>query len=308
MTDYYAVTEQAKKFIGQNIGDVTPESVSQRCNYSKKQLSRIFEMVTGATLGEYLRWARLSRALYEIKHTDDPILDIALKYKYESQEAFTRIFKEIFGVTPGECRKSAVSIDIRGNSHLQKIIEGISHEAVGQDLYSKHNVKVLHVTKPARIWISSVINSEKMAPHSFYDYCEEKGYMRKASALKDVINFCGAYLTMAYPEAGYGCLSWGAEAQADYNTDALKEFEVFNVPESEYVVFNAMMHPIEEHGSIIKSTWDMAQTHYNYAGHNLALNTDSAPIYEDVNADFGYTLWFSVKKITTEKQNTFKVG
>jgi len=286
--------EQAKMFIKERIDDVTPESVSTYCNYSSRQLSRIFEMVTGATLGEYLRWARLSRAMYEIKYSDTSILDIAIKFQYESQEAFTRIFKSTFGVTPGECRKSDVDIVVERNTHLQKLMEEVSHEAADQGFYKVRDVDVYHIVKPARIWLSSQINFDEKTPHIFFDYCEENGTMAKAWALPNTISVCGAYLTMTYPEGGYKCLSWGAEVEPDYSISELKGFDVFHIPESKYIVFSAPGFSPQNHGETIKSTWDIAHS-YQYADYNLKLNTDTSPIYEDVNDDFGYSLWFPVR-------------
>ena len=294
MKTHNTTVEKAKQFIKEKIHEVTPDSVSAYCNYSSRQLSRIFEMVTGATLGEYLRWSRLSRSMYEIKYTDAQILDIALKFQYESQEAFTRMFKSTFGVTPGECRKSDADICIEKNTHLQKLMEEISHEAADQGFYKVRDVDIWHIVKPARIWISSQINLEEKPPHMFFDYCEENGNMAKAQALPNTISVCGAYLTMVYPEGGYKSLSWGAEVEPSYDIDKLKGFDVFHIPQSKYVVFSAPSFSPPNHGETIKSTWDIAHS-YPYGDYNLVLNMDAAPIYEDVNDDFGYSVWFPVK-------------
>jgi len=294
MQKHNSTVEKAKIFIKERIDEVTPESVSAYSNYSSRQLSRIFEMVTGATLGEYLRWSRLSRAMYEIKYSDAQILDIAIKYQYESQEAFTRIFRSVFGITPGECRKSDACITIKKNTHLQKLIEEVSHEAADQGFYKVRDVDVWHIVKPARIWISSQLNDDEKPPHMFFDHCEENGNMARAWALPNTVSVCGAYLTMAFPEGGYKCLSWGAEVEPDYDIDELKGFEVFRIPESKYVVFSAPNFSPQNHGETIKSTWDIAHS-YQYDAYNLDMNTDTAPIYEDVNDDFGYSVWFPVK-------------
>jgi len=294
MQKHNTTVEKAKLFIKERIDQVTPESVSAYCNYSSRQLSRIFEMVTGATLGEYLRWSRLSRVLYELKYSDEQILDIAIKFQYESQEAFARIFKSTFGITPGECRKSGADIIIEKNTHLQKLMEEVSHEAANQGFYKVRDVDIWHIVKPARIWLSSQINYDEKPPHMFFDYCEENGNMAKAKVLPNTISVCGAYLTMAYPEGGYKCLSWGAEVESDYNISGLKDFEVFHIPESKYVVFSAPDFSPSNHGETIKSTWDIAHL-YPYVDYNLELNTDTAPIYEDVNDDFGYSVWFPVR-------------
>ena len=55
MKNYLSTIQKAKDFIRENIEDVTPNCVSSHCAYSTRQLNRIFEMVTGATMGEFFK-------------------------------------------------------------------------------------------------------------------------------------------------------------------------------------------------------------------------------------------------------------
>ena len=66
----------------------------------------LFPMVTGKKLSEYVRLRRLSAALYDLKMTDDSIADIAERYGYKSHAAFSRAFREMEGMSPGEARES----------------------------------------------------------------------------------------------------------------------------------------------------------------------------------------------------------
>lgn len=52
------------------------------------------------SLRTYLHQRRLAFALKEVRDTDRPLLDIALDYGFSGQEAFTRAFKALYGVTP----------------------------------------------------------------------------------------------------------------------------------------------------------------------------------------------------------------
>lgn len=66
---------------------------------------RIFTFLTGMTIKEYIKKRRLSKAFEEIKNTDKKIIDIAFKYQYNSATSFCRSFKQLFNITPTECRK-----------------------------------------------------------------------------------------------------------------------------------------------------------------------------------------------------------
>lgn len=73
---------------------------------SEQSMQRIFIFITNISLSEYIRKRRLSRAYEELKNSDIKIMDLALKYQYESETSFSRSFKNMFNINPSECRKS----------------------------------------------------------------------------------------------------------------------------------------------------------------------------------------------------------
>lgn len=82
----------------------TPTSIEEAAalvGYSRYHFSRLFLAVTGITPVAYLRKRRLTEAARELATSSKRILDIALDYQFQSQEAFTRSFKQEFGVSPG---------------------------------------------------------------------------------------------------------------------------------------------------------------------------------------------------------------
>lgn len=64
---------------------------------------RFFIQFTETPLSEYIRRRKLTCAAYEIQNTNNKIIDIALKYGYESSDAFCVAFKRLHGVTPVNC-------------------------------------------------------------------------------------------------------------------------------------------------------------------------------------------------------------
>lgn len=68
-------------------------------------LERIFMFLTNMTIIEYIKKRRLSKAFEEIRNTNNKIIDIAFKYQYNSASSFNRAFKQLFNITPTECRK-----------------------------------------------------------------------------------------------------------------------------------------------------------------------------------------------------------
>ena len=89
---------------------VSYEALSRIVGCSVYEFSRIFSFMAGMSISEYVRRRRLSQAAFDIQSTDGKILDIALKYCYESHSTFSRAFKEMHGVSPTSARNEGVPI------------------------------------------------------------------------------------------------------------------------------------------------------------------------------------------------------
>lgn len=97
--------QEALDYIESHLRDeLTLEGVAQRAAFSPYYFHRMFQAVVGESVMSYIRKRRLSHAAYELITSDRRILDVALDYGFESQEAFTRSFKGTFGITPGQYR------------------------------------------------------------------------------------------------------------------------------------------------------------------------------------------------------------
>lgn len=110
------------------------EAVAKQGYSSSYHFQRVFGILCGVTMGEYIRNRRLSLAGSELATTDAKVIDIALKYGYESPDSFTKAFKQFHGITPSEAKKDgsnlkafsrmSVKITLSGGSVMNyKIVE-----------------------------------------------------------------------------------------------------------------------------------------------------------------------------------------
>ncbi|CAK9883973.1 MAG: Right origin-binding protein [Candidatus Erwinia impunctatus] len=83
------------------------DNVASKAGYSKWHLQRMFKEISGHAIGAYIRARRLSKAAVALRLTSRPILDIALQYRFDSQQTFTRAFKKQFQQTPASYRRTA---------------------------------------------------------------------------------------------------------------------------------------------------------------------------------------------------------
>lgn len=92
-------------YIEENLdNDIDFNKLSKITNTNLFILERIFMFLTNMTLVEYIKRRRLSKAFEEIRNTNHKIIDIAVKYHYNSATSFNRAFKRLFNITPTECR------------------------------------------------------------------------------------------------------------------------------------------------------------------------------------------------------------
>lgn len=107
--DYYDNVKRAVLFIEDNLKEeIYVDDMAREAFCSQFHFMRIFLQLTGETPGAYLRKRRLTEAANDILSGRD-ILEVSLDYRFNSQEAFTRSFKDYFSVTPGLYKRNSSS-------------------------------------------------------------------------------------------------------------------------------------------------------------------------------------------------------
>lgn len=106
----------ALDFIEANLTEgITPEDCAASCGYSLSNMQKMFRHVFHIGISDYISRRRLTAAARELISTEENVLDIALKYGYNSHEVFTRAFMRLYGVSPSKFRKSSRFAEIFPN-------------------------------------------------------------------------------------------------------------------------------------------------------------------------------------------------
>ena len=102
---------RAIHFIENNLtNEITVEDVSNHAHSSSSNFQRVFNLVTGMTIGDYIRNRRLSMAGQELLHQKRRIIDVAMRYQYDTQESFSKAFTRFHGISPSLVGKLGFSI------------------------------------------------------------------------------------------------------------------------------------------------------------------------------------------------------
>ncbi len=94
--------------------EIDYEEIAAQSYSSSYHFQRVFSILCGFTIGEYIRCRRLSLAGAELANGKTKVIDVALKYGYESPDSFTKAFAKFHGVLPSQASKS----DLKSFSRL----------------------------------------------------------------------------------------------------------------------------------------------------------------------------------------------
>jgi len=121
--EYTKEIKKAMNYIENNLNEgIRLEEAAALAGFSKYHFQRVFKRETGLNLYEYIQKRRLAEASSLLLNSNIRILDIAVYLCFESQEVFTRAFKKVYGLPPGQYRKALKNLT-NGGMNMKKNTE-----------------------------------------------------------------------------------------------------------------------------------------------------------------------------------------
>ncbi len=103
------IVEKIVEYIENHLDeDLSLDKIAKDLSYSKFYITRMFAEETECTIYKYLQGRRLTLAAQKLVETQKPIIEIAYEAHYNSQQAFTLAFNQLYFVTPQTYRKNGV--------------------------------------------------------------------------------------------------------------------------------------------------------------------------------------------------------
>lgn len=123
--DWIIGIQQAIDYIEDNLTEtIDYEEVAKKCYSSSYHFQRVFSILCGFTLGEYIRNRRLTLAGRELATTNAKVIDVALKYGYESPDSFAKAFQKFHGILPSQARNNGSNLKSFSRLVLKFSLEG----------------------------------------------------------------------------------------------------------------------------------------------------------------------------------------
>lgn len=277
--------------------------LSEKSGYSAFHISKKFREISGMQLRDYVRNRKLAFALKELRDSEQGILDIALQYGFSSHEAFTRSFKNAYGITPSAYRRCPKPVALRTIIKPFDCYLSETHSSSTGGYHMENTVqevKTYFVTIPAHKFLH-IRNYESIG---YWDFWQKQSRIPG----QDCETICGLLDSikgklddmggneansgngqiMAYINEPTGRIcSWGiplAECYGvrlpiDYDGEVPSQMLMMDVPEGEYLVFEHGPFDFATENGSVEEKIETAMKAYDYAASGCCLDTTPGRIF-----------------------------
>lgn len=243
--DWLEKMNHALDYIETNLtGEIDLQCVSQKAQCSAHNFQRMFSFITDITLSEYIRRRRLSQAAQELQCSDIKVIDLALKYGYDSPVSFTRAFQALHNIPPSKARHSGVllksypkisfQISIKGDKVMNYRIENkASFSVYGIKRTFHPNKEDCTITIP-KFWGELLENGE-------YDKLE------KTSTMNSIYEIDGWAVINGISIISKNALDMEYMICSIKNEkDICSDYEILEIPEATWAIFRTPIHSVKD--------------------------------------------------------------
>lgn len=282
--DWIKIIENALRYIEKNLsGELTVDRIAEKVNISPFYFQKGFSMLCGYSVGEYIRMRRLSVAGSELVTSDNKVIDLALKYGYDSPDSFTKAFTRFHGSTPTDVRRKGALLKSFAPLHIKIILDG--GNTMEYRVEEKPAFRVMGVSK---------IFSYETANADIPQYWDE---IHVQAAVKPVE---GMYGICFDEEMGGNRFRYMIADDLEEGEAEEKNLETYEVPRHTWAIFpcrGAMPLSLQEVNRRIFSEWLPAGNYEIAEGYNIEYYSDSAEFKDGTqDPDYYAEVWIPVRE------------
>ena len=242
---------------------------------------RLFQEYTGLTPASYIRRLRLAKAALRLKNENVHIIDVAFDLGFGSVDGFTRAFFREFGMCPSEYAANPVPI-------ILFVPYGAKFRALRKErtTMKTNNIFIQVIHKPAR----KILCKRGIKAEDYFPYCEEVG-CGVWGLLLSMDSLCGEPVSLWLPEQykkpGTSTYVQGVEVDKDYHGTVPEGFDVIDLPEADYLMFQGEPFAEEDYCDAIMAV-QQAMGNYEPAVIGYAWDDNNPRIQLEPRGNRGY--------------------
>ena len=219
-------------------GPLRIEEIAAVAYVSPFHFQRMFSMLTGVTVADYIRKRRLTLAAQELAVSKIRVLDVALKYGYDSPESFAKAFRKAHGLTPSAAREPGVQLKAFPRLSFHLSLKG--DQEMDYKIVDKPAFRV--IGKSMEVTTRDGENFRRIP--LFWNECNADGTSDELIGLGPAEDWLGICMCMDMQKE---MLTYWIAVEAAPETDA-QGYETAGVPAASWAVFKsvgAMPHAIQ---------------------------------------------------------------
>lgn len=144
MSNWIEGIQNAISYMEENLTeDIKVKDVAEKAYVSEFHFQRIFSALCGFSVGEYIRNRRMTLAAKELAASDVKVIDVAVKYGYDSPDSFAKAFTRFHGITPSAAKEKGaklrdfapvrITLSLEGGTMMEyKIVEKAAFTVMGR--------------------------------------------------------------------------------------------------------------------------------------------------------------------------------
>ena len=261
------------------------EKLGRIAGCSAYHFQRMFTYIAGVTLSEYIRRRKMTLAAVELQGSNEKIIDIALKYGYDSPTAFNRAFQAIHGVAPSVVKTQSVSLKAFSPIQFKMVVKGV--ESMNYRIEKKEAFRIIGVSEPLK---SDVQENFQIVPKMWQTAMQNGTIPKLASRMNTPLQGLLGVSTCNQQDEWRYYIAVAEEKEAgSYEQEA---FDEYMVPAATWAIFSGTgaNEAIQELEARIITEW-LPTSGYEYA------NAPDVEVFIDPDPTTGrYEVWIPVVK------------
>lgn len=242
---------RALDYIEENLaGEIELAKAARLAGQSLSSLLRVFSILADMPLSEYIRRRRLTLAAFELHNSSIKVVDLALKYGYESPEAFTRAFSAVHGLAPTLARQEGASLKAWPRLSFLLTVKGdvpMDYRIETREAFAVYGIEGIFTTENG--------DNLKAIPEFWLQTLQDGRYdrlARSAHADGDENELCIVNAICDYRHVPGYCFPYMICAFKTPQSDTEGFVEV-NVPAATWAVFRSEKHTVEQTSAVMQN-------------------------------------------------------